>query len=48
MDASSRDFEKYVKMSNNTMGTGDEMEANKITRNIMKEVIIDKGENVKK
>jgi len=48
MDASSRDFEKYVKMTNNTMGTGDEIEANKITRNIMKEVIIDKGENMKK
>ena len=42
-DADSKDFEKYVKMTNNSMGTGDDGEVNKITKNIMKEVIIDKG-----
>lgn len=43
VDANSKDFEKYVKMTNNSMGTGDDGEVNKITKNIMKEVIIDKG-----
>jgi len=42
-NADSKDFEKYVKMTNNSMGTGEELEQNKITKNIMKEVIIDKG-----
>jgi len=41
-DPDSKDFEKYVKMTNNSMGTGDENEKNKIVKNIMKEVTIDK------
>ena len=39
----SKDFEKYVKMTNNSMGTGDELEQNKIVKNIMKEVTIEKN-----
>ena len=41
-DPGSKDFEKYVKMTHNSMGTGDESEKNKIVKNIMKEVTIDK------
>ena len=43
VDTSSKDFEKYVKMTNNSMGTGDEGEQNKIVKNIMKEVTIEKN-----
>ena len=43
VDAGSKDFERYVKMTSNSMGTGEELEQNKITKNIMKEVIIDKN-----
>ena len=38
----SRDFDNYIKMTANSLGTGEEMEQNKIVKNIMKEVIIDK------
>ena len=38
----SRDFDNYIKMTTNSLGTGEEMEQNKIVKNIMKEVIIDK------
>jgi hypothetical protein len=37
-DPNSKDFEKYVKMTHNSMGTGEELEQNKIVKNIMKEV----------
>jgi len=37
-DPNSKDFEKYVKMTHNSMGTGEELEQNKIIKNIMKEV----------
>ena len=40
-DPNSKDFEKYVKMTTNSMGTGEEMEQNKIVKNIMKEVKLD-------
>tara|TARA_B100002019_G_C21182971_1_gene554696 strand:- start:399 stop:1148 length:750 start_codon:yes stop_codon:yes gene_type:complete len=41
-NAASKDFEKYVKMTNNSMGTGDELEQKKIVKNILKEVTLDK------
>ena len=41
-DTGSKDFEKYVKMSSNSMGTGDELEQKKIVKNILKEITIDK------
>ena len=42
VDAGSKDFEKYIKMTSNCMGTGDEGEQNKIVKNILKEVVVDK------
>ena len=41
-NAGSKDFEKYMKMSNNSMGTGEEIEQKKIVKNILKEVTLDK------
>jgi hypothetical protein len=41
-DPNSKDFEKYMKMTSNCMGSGEETDNNKIARNIMKEVIINK------
>ena len=32
----SRDFDNYIKMTTNSLGTGGEMEQNKIVKNIMK------------
>jgi hypothetical protein len=40
--AESKDFEKYIKMTTNIMGTGEEGEQNKILKNILKEVTIEK------
>ena len=40
--AESKDFEKYIKMTTNIMGTGEEGEQNKIVKNILKEVTIEK------
>ncbi len=42
MDPGSKDFEKYVKMTTNVMGSGEELEQNKIIKNICKEVKLDK------
>tara|TARA_B100000900_G_scaffold372916_1_gene353144 strand:- start:342 stop:1223 length:882 start_codon:yes stop_codon:yes gene_type:complete len=42
MDPGSKDFEKYVKMTTNLMGSGEELEQNKIIKNICKEVKLDK------
>lgn len=41
-EAGSKDFEKYIKMTSNCMGTGEETEQNKIVKNILKEVTIKK------
>ena len=38
----SKDSNRYIKMSENSLGTGDESEQNKIIKNILKEVVIDK------
>jgi len=38
----SKDSNRYIKMSENSLGTGEEAEQNKIIKNILKEVIIDK------
>ena len=38
----SKDFDNYMKMTENSLGTGDEEEQNKIVKNIMKSVTIDK------
>lgn len=38
----SNDSNRYIKMSENSLGTGDESEQNKIIKNILKEVVIDK------
>ena len=45
-DTGSKDFEKYVKMSSNSMGTGEEVEQKKIVKNILKEITIDKMNTV--
>ena len=45
IDPGSKDFEKYIKMTNNSMGTGDDMEQKKIVKNILKEVVVDKKNN---
>ena len=44
-DPNSKDFEKYVKMTHNSMGTGEESEKNKILKNIMKEVKLETKRN---
>ena len=38
----SNDFNNYIKMAANSYGTGEEKETNKVVKNIMKEIIIDK------
>ena len=38
----SKDSNRYIKMTENSLGTGLESEQNKIVKNIMKEVVIDK------
>lgn len=38
----SRDSNRYIKMTENSLGTGDEKETNKVMKNIMKEVYVDK------
>jgi hypothetical protein len=45
INPSSKDFEKYIKMTTNSMGTGDEVEQKKIVKNILKEVVVDKTKN---
>jgi hypothetical protein len=40
--AGSKDFENYVKMTENSLGTGEDDEQNKIVKNIMKTVTIEK------
>jgi hypothetical protein len=42
INPNSPDFDKFVKMTSNCMGTGNEEDDNKIVRNIMREVTIDK------
>ena len=42
IDPNSKDFDKFVKMTSNCMGTGEDADDNKIVRNIMKEVMIEK------
>tara|TARA_Y100000992_G_C21271431_1_gene497129 strand:+ start:181 stop:1146 length:966 start_codon:yes stop_codon:yes gene_type:complete len=42
----SKDFENYIQMTANSLGTGEETEKNKIVKNIMREVIIEKKEKV--
>jgi hypothetical protein len=43
INPNSPDFDKFVKMTSNCMGTGNEADDNKIVRNIMREVTIDKN-----
>ena len=43
IDPKSKDFDKFVKMTSNCMGTGNEADDDKIVRNIMREVTIDKN-----
>ena len=38
----SSDFDNYIKMAANSLGTGEDTEKNKIVKNILKEVVIDK------
>lgn len=38
----SSDFDNYIKMTANSLGTGEDTEKNKIVKNILKEVVIDK------
>lgn len=38
----SRDSNRYIKMTENSLGTGEEKETNKVMKNIMKEVLVDK------
>jgi len=45
INPNSPDFDKFVKMTSNCMGTGNEADDDKIVRNIMKEVIIKKRES---
>ena len=42
INPNSPDFDKFVKMTSNCMGTGNEEDDNKIVRNVMREVTIDK------
>ena len=42
LDPSSKDFDKYMKMTSNCMGSNDEIEDNKIVKNVMREVVINK------
>ena len=41
-DTNSEDFNNYVKMTENSLGTGEEQEKNKIVKNILKSVVIGK------
>ena len=43
INPNSPDFDKFVKMTSNCMGTGNEADDDKIVRNIMREVTIDKN-----
>jgi hypothetical protein len=45
INPNSKDFDKFVKMTSNCMGTGNEADDDKIVRNVMKEVIIKKRES---
>jgi hypothetical protein len=45
INPNSPDFDKFVKMTSNCMGTGNEADDDKIVRNVMKEVIIKKRES---
>ena len=40
------EMEKYIKMQDHSLGTGEETEQNKIVKNIMKEVLIVKKDNI--
>jgi hypothetical protein len=42
LNTNSKDFKKYVKMTENSLGSGEESEKNKIIKNILKEVVLDK------
>jgi len=42
----SRDSNRYVKMTENSLGTGDEKETNKVMKNILKEVLVDKDKDI--
>ena len=42
LNPDSKDFDRYMKMTSNCMGTGEETDNNKIVKNILKEVIIEK------
>ena len=42
VDPSSSDFEKYMKMTSNCMGSNEDAEQNKIVKNIMKDITINK------
>tara|TARA_B100000900_G_scaffold411395_1_gene431004 strand:- start:186 stop:1070 length:885 start_codon:yes stop_codon:yes gene_type:complete len=39
-----KEMEKYIQMQDHSLGTGEEIEQNKIVKNIMREVIIKKGD----
>ncbi len=39
-------YKEYVKMTSNCMGTGEVADDNKIVRNIMKEVMVEKENNM--
>ena len=43
LDTDSKDFDNYIQMTSNSLGTGADSEKNKIIKNIMKEVRIDKN-----
>ena len=45
LDTESKDFDEYMKMTENSLGSGDDSEKNKIVKNIMKEVKLDKGKS---
>lgn len=42
----SRDSNRYVKMTENSLGTGEEKETNKVMKNILKEVLVDKDKDI--
>jgi hypothetical protein len=43
INPNSPDFDKFVKMTSNCMGTGNEADDDKIVRNVMREIVIDKN-----
>ena len=46
INTESKDFDEYMKMTENSLGTGEENEQNKIVKNILKTVTIHKDKRI--